>query len=102
MESDSARQCGQWLKPGGAAASGNRDINAGLADPKLKAGLADLGGMVHAGTADRRRNREVGKGGQILGCEAGLILEPARFSKKLMRWPHLIAIVPHSVVISLQ
>jgi tripartite-type tricarboxylate transporter receptor subunit TctC len=28
----------------------NKEINAGLADPKLKARLADLGGMVLAGS----------------------------------------------------
>ena len=44
----------------------NREINAGLADPKIKARLADLGGTVLAGLArrlrqaHRRRNREVG------------------------------------------
>ena len=46
----------------------NKEINAGLADPKLKAQLADLGGMILAGSpADfrkliDRRNREVGQG----------------------------------------
>jgi hypothetical protein len=42
------------------------EINAGLADPKTKARLANLGGTVLAGSprrlrqADRRRNREMG------------------------------------------
>ena len=46
----------------------NKEINAGLADPKMKARLADLGGTVLAGLArrlrqaHRRRNREVGQG----------------------------------------
>jgi tripartite-type tricarboxylate transporter receptor subunit TctC len=29
----------------------NREINAGLADPKMKARIAELGGMVIAGSA---------------------------------------------------
>ena len=29
----------------------NKEINAGLADPKLKAQLADLGGIIIAGSA---------------------------------------------------
>jgi tripartite-type tricarboxylate transporter receptor subunit TctC len=46
----------------------NKEINAALADPKLKAQLADLGGTVACGPARRlrqahcRRNREVGQG----------------------------------------
>ena len=46
----------------------NKEINAGLADPKIKARLADLGGTALAGfarrfrQAHRRRNREVGQG----------------------------------------
>ena len=46
----------------------NREINAALADPKVKARLAELGGDAAAGLAgrfrqaDRRRNREVGEG----------------------------------------
>jgi tripartite-type tricarboxylate transporter receptor subunit TctC len=28
----------------------NKEVNAGLADPKMKARLADLGGTVHAGS----------------------------------------------------
>ena len=49
----------------------NKEINAGLADPKIKARLADLGGTVLARLArrlrqaHRRRNREVGQGGQV-------------------------------------
>ena len=56
----------------------NKEINAGLADPKMKARLADLGGTVLAGLArrlrqaHRRRNREVGQGGQVLGRQGGL------------------------------
>ena len=50
----------------------NKEINAGLADPKIKARLADLGGTVLAGLArrlrqaHRRGNREVGQGRQVL------------------------------------
>ena len=46
----------------------NKEINAGLADPKLKARLVDLGGTVLAGPpcilrqAHSRRDREVGEG----------------------------------------
>ena len=46
----------------------NREINAGLADPKIKARLADLGGTRarrlarRLRQAHRRRNREVGQG----------------------------------------
>ena len=46
----------------------NKEINAGLADPKIKARLADLGGTVlrrlarRLRQAHRRRNREVGQG----------------------------------------
>ena len=59
----------------------NKEINAGLADPKMKARLADLGGTVASGLArrlrqaHRRRNREVGQGGQVRGHQAGLIRE---------------------------
>jgi tripartite-type tricarboxylate transporter receptor subunit TctC len=39
----------------------NREINAGLADPKIKARLADLGGMTLVGSPQTRcrRNREM-------------------------------------------
>ena len=46
----------------------NREINAGLADPKIKARVADLGGTALVGSSERlrkarcRRNREVGRG----------------------------------------
>ena len=46
----------------------NKEINAGLTDPKIKARLADLGGDVLRALARRlwqvyrRRNREVGQG----------------------------------------
>ena len=47
----------------------NKEINAALADPKMKAQLADLGGTAlrwlarRIWQAHRRRNREVGQGG---------------------------------------
>ena len=56
----------------------NQEINAGLADPKIKARLADMGGIALVGPArrvrkaHRRRNREVGQGGQVLRRQAGL------------------------------
>ena len=57
----------------------NKEINAGLADPKIKARLADLGNIGLAPLArrlreaHRRRNREVEQGGEVLGREARLI-----------------------------
>ena len=53
----------------------NKEINAALADPKIKARLADLGGTVLRGLprrlrqAHRRGNREVGQGGQVRGIK---------------------------------
>ena len=56
----------------------NREVNAGLADPKVKARITDLGSerfwlarrlwQIH-----RRRNREVGQGGPDGGPQGGLI-----------------------------
>ena len=57
----------------------NKEINAALADPKMKARLADLGGTVLAGLAGRlrqahrRRNREMGQGDQVRGHQAGVM-----------------------------
>ena len=57
----------------------NKEINAGLADPKIKARLADLGGTALAGLArrlrqaHRRRNREVGQGDPGGQHQAGVI-----------------------------
>ena len=57
----------------------NIEINAALADPKIKARLSDLGGGGTCRLAYRlretpcRRNREVGQGGEVLGRKAGLI-----------------------------
>ena len=54
----------------------NKEINAALADPKMKARLADLGGTVLAGLArrlrqaHRRGNREMGQGDQVPGIKA--------------------------------
>jgi tripartite-type tricarboxylate transporter receptor subunit TctC len=51
----------------------NKEINAALADPKIKARLDNLGGAVLAGSLLRirqaysRRNREVGQSGQVCG-----------------------------------
>jgi tripartite-type tricarboxylate transporter receptor subunit TctC len=45
----------------------NKEINAGLADPKIKSRLANLGGTVIAGSPVARRSREVGQGGQVRG-----------------------------------
>src|SRR5262249_24381676 len=54
----------------------DEEINAGLADPKVKARLADLGGTPLTGSPNRfrslhrRRNREVGQGGEICRHQA--------------------------------
>ena len=70
------RRCGPrrlWLSP---------RRNAGLADPKMKARLADLGGIVLAlpacriRKAHRRRNREVGQGDPRGQHQAGIIVRP--------------------------
>ena len=63
----------------------NKEINAGLADPKMKARLADLGGTAacrlarRLRQAHRRRNREVGQGDQVRGHQAGLTQRPLTF-----------------------
>ena len=56
----------------------NKETNAGLADPKIKARLADLGGSAlglarRLRQAHRRRNREMGQGGQVLVGQGGLM-----------------------------
>ena len=57
----------------------NTEINAGLADPKMKARLADLAACADANDADRlrethrRRNREVGQGDPGGQHQAGII-----------------------------
>ena len=64
----------------------NKEINAGLADPKMKARLADLGGTVTCGLArrlrqaHRRRNREMGQGDPGRQHQAGVVCDPARRS----------------------
>ncbi len=55
----------------------NNEINMALADPKIKARLADLGGDVLALSrrlwkVDRRRNREMGQGDQVHRHQGGL------------------------------
>jgi tripartite-type tricarboxylate transporter receptor subunit TctC len=62
----------------------NNDINAGLADPGIKARLTELGGTVIPGSpADfgrllARRSREMGEGRQGLRRQAGVM--PSRFA----------------------
>src|SRR5262249_15881115 len=57
----------------------NKEINAGLADPRMHAQPADLGGTGFAGPpagfrkTDRRGDPEMGQDGEILGSEAGTI-----------------------------
>ena len=64
----------------------NKEINAGLADPKIKARLADLGGTCACGLArrlrqaHRRRNREVGQGDQVRGHQGGVNRDLGRYS----------------------
>jgi hypothetical protein len=49
----------------------NKEINAGLADPKMRARLADLGGTplpgspAQLGKLNCRRDREMGPGDQV-------------------------------------
>ena len=56
----------------------NKEINIALADAKMKARLADLGTTVFPGSAAdfgkvcRRRDRQVGRGGQVIGCQTRL------------------------------
>ena len=63
----------------------NKEINAGLADPKIKARLADLSAARVCGLArrlrqaHRRRNREVGQGDQVRGHQGGVICVPVTF-----------------------
>ena len=58
----------------------NKEINAALADPKIKARLADLGGTVllispaDFGKLIADRNREMGQGDQVREDQAGVRL----------------------------
>ena len=60
----------------------NTEINAALADPKIKARAAELGATVCPGVTrplqqdDRRRDREMGQGGQVRRHQAGVIPVP--------------------------
>ena len=64
----------------------NKEINAGLVDPKLKAKLTELVGHGACGLtrrirqAHRWRDREVGQGDQVCGRQGGLIADRARHS----------------------
>ena len=55
----------------------NKEVNAALADAKMKTRLADMGGTMLGGSPDDfgklviERDREVGQGGQVRGHEAG-------------------------------
>jgi tripartite-type tricarboxylate transporter receptor subunit TctC len=56
----------------------NREINAALSDPVMRAKFAEIGGEPLAGSpsefgsAHRRGNREVGQGGQVHRAQAGV------------------------------
>jgi tripartite-type tricarboxylate transporter receptor subunit TctC len=56
----------------------NKEIKAGLADPKLQARLGNVGGTVMVGSpADfgkfiAAENREMGRGGEVCGYQGGL------------------------------
>ena len=61
----------------------NEAINAGLADPTIKARLADLGGADADGACrlwkvHRRRNAEMGQGGEVCGHQSGLTRRSGR------------------------
>ncbi len=56
----------------------NRDINAGLADPAIRARLAEIGTIPMVLTASdfgalSRPNREMGQGGEVRRYQAGVI-----------------------------
>ena len=58
----------------------NKEINAGLADPKVKTQLVDLGGIILGGSsADFKtlRNREMGEGDPGGQHQAGVARPPA-------------------------
>ena len=75
----------------------NKEINAGLADPKIKARLADLGGTVLARLArrfrqaHRRRNREVGQGDPGGQHQAGVRMAAAALFRRKGESPHATA-----------
>jgi len=72
----------------------NKEINAGLADPKLKAQLADLGGMILSGSpADFRAliAEEIKKWGKVI--RAANIKGGVRLSHC---WPNFISSVPRT------
>ena len=56
----------------------NEEINASLGDPKIKVRLTGLGETALPGSparfrqTDRRRNREMGQGGEVCGYQGGL------------------------------
>ena len=60
----------------------NKEVNAALADPKIKARLAELGGMLIAGTPEdfgkviARRDRQVGEGDQVRQRAADGVIAP--------------------------
>jgi tripartite-type tricarboxylate transporter receptor subunit TctC len=59
----------------------NREVNAGLADPKMKVRLAELGGVAHRlRQAHRQRNRQMGQGDQVRRHQAAVKLPEARYS----------------------
>ena len=68
----------------------NKEINAALADPKIKVRLADLGGTVLARLArrlrqaHRRRNREMGQGDPGRQHQAG-VTEPCGLKFHIVR-----------------
>ena len=67
----------------------NRGINAALAEPKIKARLEELGCTVIPGSPadlaqhDRRRDREMGQGGDLRRAEAGVMA--SAFAKSCLR-----------------
>ena len=75
----------------------NKEINAGLADPKIKARLADLGGTVLGGSpADFGKliaegNREVGQGDPRGQHQAGVRMTAAALFRRKGDSPHATA-----------
>jgi tripartite-type tricarboxylate transporter receptor subunit TctC len=70
--------CAPKNTPAGIVDKLNKEINAALADPTMKARFADIGGEVLAGSprriwqAYRRGDREMGQGGEVRGAQAGV------------------------------
>ena len=88
-------EASQWYALGAAkntpadvVATINKEVLAGLADPKVRARIDQLGGVPmpmspgRVRQVRRRRNREMGEGGQVLRCHAGVIRSAVRADRR--------------------